>query len=85
MSSLATNPLVIHVLHPHSKSPVWAIKCRAVVYRDERGNYYVRPQTAENIRIKVHVNFHESRFECRLHARNFLLAFFPEEVKQYNG
>ena len=79
MSSMATNPLVIYVLHPHSKSPVWAIECQAVVYRDEKGNWYVRSIKAPNARINVRVNYHESRFECRLLAQNFLRAFFPEE------
>ncbi len=79
MSNLATCPLTIYVLHPHSKSPVRAEKCQAVVYRDREGQWYIRPLTARNIRIRVHLVQGRSEFECRLHAKNFLLAFFPEQ------
>jgi hypothetical protein len=79
MSSMATCPLTIFILHPLNKSPVRAEKCQAVVYWDrERQEYYVRPLTATGIRIRVHlVNGRE--FESRLYVRNFLRAFFPTE------
>jgi len=80
MSSKATCPLTIIILHPLNKSPVRTEKCQAVVYFDrKRREYYVRPLTVSGCRIRVHLTEDGREFQSRLFARNFLRAFLPEE------
>lgn len=97
MSSMATCPLTIYVLHPHSKSPVRAEECQAVIYRDREGRYYFTHQRVERVTgleaplirrfvIRAHLKLDMTGFESRLDARNFFRVFFPEEkVYDYYG
>lgn len=94
MSELTKSPVTIIVMHPHSKSPVWAEKCQVVVFRDAYRQYYFTHQRVEQVSglrtplmrrfvIRTHLKPDGSGFETRLSALNFLRVFFPEE-KVYN-